>query len=497
VLLSLLLPLLAFAADLTTIRIQISTDPRSLDPVKIEDQIAYSIASNTVEGLFRVDENGKLQNGLVASYRVSKDGKRYSLRLRKDAVWSDGKPVTLEDCVLGLRHGIDPDSAASDAELLFGIRGAKKIFSREASKETLGVSKQGEELVVELERPDSVLPYVLSMPLTAPVRKDFLDKFQGKWNTGYPVTGKYRVSKYELEKEVLLEPNPARKDTAGLHPIQLKIIASDTAALNLFESGKLDVISTIPATELGRMRQLGRVDSSLGTTVFFLAFNVAKKPFDDPLWRKALAGAVEREQLAKVLNGFYEPSTAYIPKKIDGHAPIAARFEKEVTLAREQKAKPEIFIEYSGTAMNNTVMEKLKNDIERKLGTTISLRPSESKAYSKRLDTDPPALYYSGMGAPYNDSLNHLFLFSSSKAQNRSRYVSAEYEKMVEKVRSLPLGKARIAATQEAQKILVERDAVVVPLLERTQLYGVGASVKGFRVNPYNVIALDKLRKAE
>src|SRR5690606_8042834 len=102
-------------------------------------------------------------------------------------------------------------------------------------------------------------------------------------------------------------------------------------------------------------------------------------------------------------------------------------------------------------------------------------------------------MYYLGKSALFDDAIGHLDIFSSASGPNFSRYESDEYQKLLTELRTTPLGAERAKLVKRANRHVVERDTIVVPLLLRLQVFGVSKSLKSFRVSPYQVIQLSSL----
>jgi oligopeptide transport system substrate-binding protein len=467
----LLLATLAFA-ETAPLKIQLSAEPNTLDPYHVSDVLGFNLISNVAEGLLRLDGKGELKNGLAESYKISKDGRTYRFRLRQGAKWSDGKAVEIDEFVAGFKRALDPKTAARDASLLASVK---------------EVRKEGEELVIELKAPDSSLLQVITMPLAAPIRSDSRGP-GGEWKAESPSTGAYRISVYKPDREIRLEPNP-HYGGASL-PLLFRVVPEETTALNLFETGGLDILTTVPGTEIPRLEEQGLLARGPGAGVFYLAFNLSQEPFKDARWRKALAASINRGNLAKVQPGTLDPAGGYLPAAIEGARESKPDFRKEKAWAAAQP-KPKISLVYPSTALANLLMQRLQADLK---GWDLKLEPMEWKAYLGRLQGEAPALFYMGYSAPFNDPMSHLKLFLSTEPDNRSHYQNAKYDGLVERVRC-EHGTARVRAAREAGRILVEEDAAVIPLLSRPLIHGVAKGIKGFRVNPYGVVDFRELKR--
>ncbi|MGE3262855.1 MAG: peptide ABC transporter substrate-binding protein [Bacteriovoracia bacterium] len=487
------LALSAHAAD--SIQIQLTREPSTLDPMQVNDVYGFGVISNVVEGLLRIDGRGKLENGLAASYKLGNKNLRYEFVIRDTAKWSDGVPVSADDFVFGLRQALSAKVAARDADLLFAIKGAKDYFA--GKSESLGVFRKGKNLVIDLDHPDSAFLQVLSMPLAAPVRKDIWEKNKGVWNFSDPVTGRYRITSYKLDRKIELEPNPFN-NSPGQLPITYKVVAEEATALNLFETGNLDIISSIPKTEIKRLREKNLIQSSPGAATYFLTFDITQTPFRDLNWRKAFAAAIDRKSLAAVMGDTFTPTSSYIPLAIDGYKFFGnTDFMAALNKVKQSGVKPAVKILFGSSANGNLVMQKLQADFSKNLGLKVSLEPMEWKAFLGRLAANSTQVFLMGLTAPYNDPMSHLKRFKSDEADNHSHYQNPAYDELVQKIVETPVGTARTKLIQKAHELIVAKDAVVVPLLEAQQIFGVGPSIAGFMVNPFTVIQLDRLRKTK
>src|SRR3972149_1960926 len=103
------------------LRINIQGEPATLDPAKIDNRLAGTIAKQLFEGLTRLDNNGNAIPGVAERWSVSADGKTYTLSLRRTARWSNGDPVTAQDFVYSYRRALDGKFGAPLVDNLFFI----------------------------------------------------------------------------------------------------------------------------------------------------------------------------------------------------------------------------------------------------------------------------------------------------------------------------------------------------------------------------------------
>ena len=97
-----------------------SADPESLDPHKTSTVYEAHILRDLFDGLVHAGRRTpKLIPGAAESWTISDDGLVYTFKLRADAVWSDGTPVTADDFVYAFRRLEDPATGAEYASMLY------------------------------------------------------------------------------------------------------------------------------------------------------------------------------------------------------------------------------------------------------------------------------------------------------------------------------------------------------------------------------------------
>ena len=117
------LPLAAHAQDVpvrggTVVQV-ISADPPTLNPGLTTDTQAWSVMGKLFNGLTHLDSEYRSHPDLAESWDISKDGLTYTFRLRRDATWHDGTPVTSAD----VQFTCDPAVAAGSSPTRVPIRG--------------------------------------------------------------------------------------------------------------------------------------------------------------------------------------------------------------------------------------------------------------------------------------------------------------------------------------------------------------------------------------
>lgn len=94
------------------LRYQASTLVDSLDPALSNDYTSSGVISQFMMGLMTKDESGAPVYGVAESEEKSEDGLTLTFKIRDDAKWSNGDPVTANDFVYAWRRVADPATAS-------------------------------------------------------------------------------------------------------------------------------------------------------------------------------------------------------------------------------------------------------------------------------------------------------------------------------------------------------------------------------------------------
>src|SRR5690349_7098807 len=84
-------------AGAVTLHRGIAGDLESLDPHKTSTTVESAVLRELLEGLVIDDGKGNVAKGVAESWSISEDGTVYTFKLRANAVWSNGDPVTAQD----------------------------------------------------------------------------------------------------------------------------------------------------------------------------------------------------------------------------------------------------------------------------------------------------------------------------------------------------------------------------------------------------------------
>src|SRR5213595_754461 len=158
------------------------SEPESLDPAVAETVGANNITRDLFEGLTANNEDGKIVPGVAESWKQV-NATTWVFKLRQNAKWSNGDPVTAQDCVYGVQRFLDPKTASKYAATygVFLLNG-KEVATGKMPPSAVGV-KALDKYTVEIKTafPVAFLPSLLSNNNLGPVHKASVEKFGKDW----------------------------------------------------------------------------------------------------------------------------------------------------------------------------------------------------------------------------------------------------------------------------------------------------------------------------
>src|SRR5688572_14063596 len=173
----------AFDLEAKTITTFLEQEPPQLDSTRVTDTISFFVLSHVMEGLLRYDANDQMVPGVAERWDIRPEGATFWLR--EDARWSDGKPVTAHDFVFAWRTVVNPETASQYAFILYYLKNAEAINSRQMPPDRLGVRAVGDRVLeVEFERPVAFFDKLVAFGLYYPIREDFYTGRNGRYAAG-------------------------------------------------------------------------------------------------------------------------------------------------------------------------------------------------------------------------------------------------------------------------------------------------------------------------
>jgi ABC-type oligopeptide transport system substrate-binding subunit len=141
-----------------------------------------------------------------------------------------------------------------------------------------------------------------------------------------------------------------------------------------------------------------------------------------------------------------------------------------------------------------TVAQFVQGQLKKNLGLQVNLHPFDHKTLRAQIDLHVFPLFQSSWSADYPDPDNFLSLFLSYSGNNRTTWKNNTYDKLVISARAFKDQKIRESQYLQAQKLLLEDEAVIMPFYYEPNMALVSPRVKGLELNPLNYLLLKNVR---
>jgi oligopeptide transport system substrate-binding protein len=485
-------------------------EPQTLDQAHTSINIEEFILKDLYEGLTIYDASGKIVPGAAESWTLSEDNVKYTFKLRADAKWSDGSPVTAEDFAFSFRRVEDPKTAAGYANILYPIKNAEKVNKGELPPTELGIKAVDEKtLEITLERPTPFFLELLAHQTALPVSKASVEKNGADFvKPGVMVSnGAFRLVSHVPNDQLVVEKNANYWDAANvkLDKVIFYPIDDQAASVRRFEAKEMDLVYNFSADQIERLRASYKDQVHVSPTLatYYYAFDSRQEPYSDVRVRRALSMAVDRDFLAKeIYSGSQIPAYSMVPPGMASYGePSKADFAGMSQLDREDKAielmkeagygeggKPlNIEIRYNTNPNHERVATAVADMWKNTFGANVSLVNLDvSSHYAYLQEGGKFNVARAGWVADYADAENFLALnLSTNKTFNYGHYVSPEFDGLMQKSYAETNPEARSKLLHEAEALLM-RDQPVAPFLTQADLWLVSGRVQGWHDNAAN-----------
>jgi len=501
------------AAAQGELRFCLRSEPKTFDPLKVEDDASVAIRYLTGGVLVRMNRQTQvLEPELAQSWKVSKDGKQITFKLRSGVSFSDGTPFSAEDVAFTMQQLMDPSlhSPTGDA-----------FRSGPGNVETKLIS-----------------PTQISITFPAPVagldrqfdQVAILSAHSAKKEMA--VLGPFMVADYKPGATVLLKRNPSywKTDEQGrklpyLDAIELSIQPNRDVETLRFKRGEIDLINSLDSEYFDKLASTSPqvvhdAGPSLDTEQMW--FNeVAKSPlpgykknwFRSANFRRAISEAVNREDMAKVVfRGHAQPAIGPVspankfwfnaklkpePYSTDAALKLlqADGFRMENGALKDRDGNPVVFsiITNSGNKYRERMATMMQEDLQ-KIGIHINVVtldfPSLIERMTQSFDYEAILLGLTNVGLDPNDQMNVWLSSSDNHQWNPSEKTpetawEAEIDKLMRAQASSADAKKRKESFDRVQEIAVEQ-APFIYLVNRNALSAVSTTVHG--ANPVIVV---------
>ena len=370
-----------------TLRVAWEADATGFDPGFSRGIQAYYLKGNLFNPLVTVDENLNFVPELAESWETQEDGKVYVFHLRKGVKFHDGTDFNAEAVRWNIQWTTDRDSNSVMDAFLDTIEAVEVIDAHTVK--------------IILKYPTFTL-----LPALAQYREGLLIKSPtayekvGKQDAPrHPVgTGPFKLAQWDQNSLIVLEKNKDywKPGLPYLDRIEFKIMKDGVTRATAIRAGEVDYVSWLPREHADRVAKVPKIHvmTGKGSSTAFSAFNVSRKPFDDPRVRIALTGyGIDRRAIAKAaLLGHGGPQWGFLPPGAKGFKDLSEVYpydpEKAKALLKEagfdaQNPLKYSLITHAGETALPTMATIMKTQLA-KVGVELNVEVLDRPIYLKR-----------------------------------------------------------------------------------------------------------------
>ena len=479
-------------------------EPATLDPQKSSTVVEADVLYDLFEGLVTYDAEGRIVPGVAASWETSADGIVWTFALR-EALWSDGSPVTADDFVYAFRRLLAPATGAQYANLFYALKNGEAVNAGKAPPEALGVTAQGERtLRIELERPTPYMLGLLAHQTAAPVNRRNIERDGEAFiRPGRLVSnGAYTLAEFAPNDRIMLARNPNFHDAKSVAVDKEIVLPIEDrgAAVRRFAAGEIDSYSDAPADQIPYLRERFGAEFHLTPSlgVFYFSFDTRRAPFSDARIRNALSMTVDREFLAdKIWGGAMLPAYGLVPPGIANYGPPVLPGFAALTAPRADYEAKRLLAEAGYGPQHPLDVEMRFNTSENNKATAVALTAMWKPlgVRTRLVNTDVKTHYFwlrsgapydlarAGWLADYSDPQNFLFLGKGDNAGlNYAHWADPVFDAQLARAERQTNLDERAKTLAAAEARLLDQQPFL-PLLFYSSKNLVSARVHGWREN--------------
>ncbi len=472
----------------------------SIDPQLIEETAGGHVARQLFEGLLTQNADGTLRPG-VATEWSSEDNTTWTFKLRDDAKWSNGDPVTAQDFVFAWQRAADPATASEYAWYveLSKIENAGAVIAGDSAPDSLGVRAVDDHtLEVTLAQPLPYFPQMAVHYTFMPTHRPTIEAHGANWTNPENIVsnGAYVLDDIAVNEFFRLKPNPEYwgADEVIIKEVTGYVINDVNQALTRFQAGEFDMMDDLPAGSFPRLEaEAPDVAHSVPRLCsYYYTVNQSEsghEALQDVRVRQALSYAIDRSVITdRVLQAGQAPAFSFthwatagfeLPSIDYADWSQQERLERAKALMAEAGYGPDNPIEINliyNTSENHKQIATVISQMWRPLGVSTQLNNYEWQSYLDIRGNQNFDVARSAWCGDYNEASTFLDLLTTNNDNNDGKYSNPEVDRLMD----LSLTESDPQATYtQVEKILAE-DMAILPIYHYTQNFVLDPAIRNW-----------------
>ena len=367
--------------DSTTLTLAINADILTTDPQALNNGTTTSVLYNVFSNLVKYDDAGEIVMDLAESYELLEDQVTWEFKIREDAVFHDGTPVTAEDVA----------------------RSLTRVMTDESSSDYMNFSPLAEAVAVDdytvhvvSDDPYPIMLQLLCKGGAAVLPKAYFEENgEEAWLANPIGSGPYQLTEYVKDDHVTLVPfaDYYGEQNPDWEEVIFRVVPESSTRVGELIAGNVDAVNMVIPTEWERVNgnEGTAVVNGPSTRVYQLALKTDKGPTADLRVRQAIDLAIDDQTIVDtILQGAGTPMLTRVPSGVNGcNEDLVGKYNYDPERAKELLAEagyPDGFsMKIEAPTGRYTMDAEISQAIVAMLsqvGITVDLQLLESSAYS-------------------------------------------------------------------------------------------------------------------
>lgn len=293
------------ASETKEISIAVNANFTTMDPHDRPDSISGFPQNAIYEGLVEYDENLEIVPVLAEDYKISEDGKVYTINLKEGVKFQDGTPFNADAVKVNLDRLTSSESTLSNSPNFIVVDKTEVIDDYTIN--------------IILKHPSG--PFLNQLVSAKIISPKALEEFGKKISLNPVGTGPFKFDEWIQGEHLTVKKNPdyRESDLPKVDEITFKPVIEDGSRIAMLKTGEVDFIYPLPEDQTESLKGSNDVEVEETPSIIkrYVSMNNNKEPFNDVKVRQAINYAVNKEEFLKVVkNGFGYPLDSVLPKDI-------------------------------------------------------------------------------------------------------------------------------------------------------------------------------------
>lgn len=453
-----------------TLNFDFIEEPKHLDPAFIHDIYEGAVAGLVYDNLVRFGKGTEILPGLAERWDISPDGRRYAFYLR-EAVFSDGRPVTSADVRYSFTRILRPQTNSDRKWLFDRIAGADEVTSG-ITRELSGIKTTNPRtVIITLSAPYPAFLAKLAMPNAAiiPEGAAGVDKPEKAFDAEPIGSGPWVLGKWVHDQRLEFHRNPHYwGDKPKLDRFIYHVQLDDSARRRKFEVGDVDVYTlgwTVFRTWFQDPEKAKRIVPVPELSTYYIGLMCSKPELKDKRVRQAIAHGINTAEIFRAFQGGRgDLAHGPVPPGVEGFRHGIAPRAYDPDRARQLLVEAGVTsltldLWYRDEAQSTEMMTAVKNDLAR-IGVTVNLMRRDLASVRHAMYSGEADMYSNSWWLDYPHIENAIVpTFHSAnipRGGNGAHYSSPELDRLIAEANAEPNPKRQIEKFQKAEDFIIE-----------------------------------------